>query len=250
MTSFRLRLFLVRHGESTNNAASKADYLDKRVPDPELSERGRAQSKHLAEYLKSPAMRNRLGLHLNDTIDEILVSPHLRTLQTAEPIAASTTLPVRVMVDLYEAGGVFTLHPDGDATPHRGMNRAEIIESFPTFNIPPEIGDGGWYHCPGRESDEACRRRVEVLAASFLDRARSLTSNVNIIAVSHFDTLSALLDALIVPQAKSPDHFGRWKHFNTGISVVDISATGEISVQCLNFVGHLPDQALLSGISL
>ena len=44
-----MELFLIRHAESKNNVR-KNDF--ERLPDPELTENGEIQSRHLAEFLQ------------------------------------------------------------------------------------------------------------------------------------------------------------------------------------------------------
>ena len=51
-----MELFLIRHAESKNNVR-KNDF--ERLPDPELTENGEIQSRHLAEFLQK-------GRHLSD----------------------------------------------------------------------------------------------------------------------------------------------------------------------------------------
>jgi broad specificity phosphatase PhoE len=55
--SNQLRVFLIRHPESANNAIEKtknrAYYTTLRQADPELTEKGYTQAQNLAEYLSS-----------------------------------------------------------------------------------------------------------------------------------------------------------------------------------------------------
>jgi broad specificity phosphatase PhoE len=55
--SNQIRVFLIRHPESANNAIEKtknhACYKTLRQADPELIEKGYTQAQHLAEYLSS-----------------------------------------------------------------------------------------------------------------------------------------------------------------------------------------------------
>ena len=74
----RLRLGLVRHGESMNNVhEAQGTYKTGRVADPELSPRGRRQAEVLGAFLGNKSKAEFFGL---GKIDEIWVSPHRRTL--------------------------------------------------------------------------------------------------------------------------------------------------------------------------
>jgi len=65
--SNKLRVFLIRHAESTNNAIEKtknrAYYETLRQADPELTEKGHTQAQHLAEYLS----QHQLGLKISSS---------------------------------------------------------------------------------------------------------------------------------------------------------------------------------------
>jgi probable phosphoglycerate mutase len=65
-----VELLLVRHALPVRRE------LEVGVADPELSENGRAQARHLADYLAAEA-----------PLDALYASPLLRSRQTAEPIA-------------------------------------------------------------------------------------------------------------------------------------------------------------------
>jgi broad specificity phosphatase PhoE len=77
-------MILLRHGESAFNAAFNRTRIDPGIRDAPLTERGRQQAAEAAEALRD------LGLQ------RLLVSPYMRTLQTAEIIAARLDLPITV----------------------------------------------------------------------------------------------------------------------------------------------------------
>jgi broad specificity phosphatase PhoE len=88
-----LRLVLVRHAQSTANAA---DILDTRLPGSPLTEQGRQQAAELARRLAY------------EPVTAVYASRALRARQTAEPIAARHQLAVRVLDGVHEAFlGVF-----------------------------------------------------------------------------------------------------------------------------------------------
>jgi len=140
----RLRLALVRHGESLNNvheAVSVEAYQTGRVADPALSPRGQRQAELLAIHLGGEG-----GAALNlQPIDELWVSPHRRTLQTAAPLAAALGLTPLVATRYFESGGVFEAK-DGTYTSyhaHGGLTRLQMRDEFPTYSLPDDVTETG-----------------------------------------------------------------------------------------------------------
>ncbi|CAD7923897.1 unnamed protein product [Amoebophrya sp. A120] len=84
----RLRLALVRHGESCNNVhESTGDaltYWKYRSPDPDLTERGHQQAALLAKHLADEKKSQFWGMH---PISELWVSPVKRAMQTIRPLS-------------------------------------------------------------------------------------------------------------------------------------------------------------------
>jgi glucosyl-3-phosphoglycerate phosphatase len=77
-------MILLRHGESEFNRHFSATKLDPGIPDPALTERGRAQAEAAAAALAAIP------------IGRIIVSPYTRALETAAPLAAAFGVPVAV----------------------------------------------------------------------------------------------------------------------------------------------------------
>ncbi len=84
----RVRIALVRHGESQNNAreasGSIATYWQGRDSDPALTERGHQQAQKLADYLQNEEKSWMLGIH---PLTEIWCSPVKRAMQTIQPLS-------------------------------------------------------------------------------------------------------------------------------------------------------------------
>ena len=77
-------MILVRHGQSEWNAVYNRTRIDPNIPDPPLTAEGRRQAEAAAQILA------RSG------IERLLVSPYVRTLETAEIIATHVGTPVVV----------------------------------------------------------------------------------------------------------------------------------------------------------
>lgn len=77
-------MILVRHGQSEWNAAYSVTRIDPQIPDPPLTAAGRQQALEAGDALADLA------------VERLLVSPYLRTLQTAEIIAGRLGVPLTI----------------------------------------------------------------------------------------------------------------------------------------------------------
>jgi broad specificity phosphatase PhoE len=77
-------MILLRHGQSAFNAAFTATRRDPGIPDPGLTEQGRAQAESAAAAL------------IREEVSHIVASPYTRALQTAAPLARRLGLPVLI----------------------------------------------------------------------------------------------------------------------------------------------------------
>jgi broad specificity phosphatase PhoE len=93
------RIILIRHGDRFDYANPEwlVSASENEVPltDPPLSALGHKQARETAEYL--------LNTFSTDTVDKILVSPYVRTIQTAVPTSQVLGLPVCIEEGLSEA---------------------------------------------------------------------------------------------------------------------------------------------------
>lgn len=79
-----MELMLIRHGLPVRRE------LIEGIADPELSEAGHEQARHLTDYL------------VGESIDAVYASPLRRAVQTAEPLAASKGLPIAIVDNVAE----------------------------------------------------------------------------------------------------------------------------------------------------
>ena len=129
-------LFLIRHGESFNNALEDASL---RVADPEWTEKGTAQIARVAEFIGA-------GLHLypgerddgRPGLDRLYCSAMIRACHTAQPIGRALGLAPEVWLDIHEIGGNYLDHGGdrggfdvGIAAAHGQMRR-----SLPDVRLP------------------------------------------------------------------------------------------------------------------
>ena len=226
-------VFLIRHGESFNNALE--DIAD-RVPDPPLTDRGVRQAERLAAHVAA-------GGHLYSSqrgngrplLDELYCSPMIRAMQTAQPIGKALDLSPNVWIDIHEVGGLFLDHGDDGVQGFPGKTRQQIAEEFEGFTA-DSIADDGWWRGT-REAEQEGRGRAIGVAATLASRA---AEEVRIGLVSHGDFISGLLKAM----ANHLPSRGVWyEHDNTAITHMNL-ADGRLVVKYMNRTAHLTEDLL------
>ncbi len=205
-----LRLWLIRHGQSTWNAARR---LQGRA-DPPLSELGRWQAQRVAETLAA-RVEHPLALYSSD---------QRRAMETAEPIAAALGL---------------TLHPDprlrehdmGEATGHTWE---ELLERYPHLLEIDAAGKSVLPHLPGAESPEAARARI----TDFFDEiiARHGAEGGEVIVVAHGGVFRTYLGHILgLPDLPTLTlRFG-----NASITILEQNEHGNFYIAVLNERCHL-----------
>lgn len=243
-----MEIYLVRHGQSTNNAL--IDQTN-RVMDPPLTDLGVRQAQAVAEHLargSNPelsvgATEEDTHLHYRSGYDitHLYCSAMWRSLQTAEPIARETGLPVEVWVDIHERGGIYLDRFDGEGPKgYPGKTRTEILERFPDYQLPEDVTAEGWWNKPVEDSASADGRAIRV-ARTLLEIARENDVRERVALVTHAGFASALVKALL---RRLPEPMIYFHHYNTAISRIDVSPAGDVVVRYTNRVHHLPSEML------
>ena len=230
-----MELFLIRHGQSTNNALTDWTL---RVEDPPLTESGQRQADCAARHLAA-------GRHLlpdaretaRPLLDRLYCSPMIRAMQTAQPIGALLGVTPEVWVDIHEAGGIYLDHGERKIG-YPGRTRRELAELFPDYVLPHALSDQGWWN---REFEEAHQAHARALVVAQALRERA-AEDARVGVVSHGDFLSALLKALA---EQHPGEGPYYEHRNTGITHIDLTPQGA-RVRYLNRIDHLDDEALIT----
>ncbi len=224
-----MHIFFIRHGESFNNALTDTSL---RVADPPLTERGRAQAQRLGAFVATGGHLSLSERSSGQPFDEIICSPMLRTMQTAQPACTALGLPMRVWVDVHEVGGVWV-----DGEPHcGGMSRTEMASQFPDAVLSDSVTEQGWWQ-GGRaiEVAAALKKRAHESALAGQDEQR-------VAIVSHGDFMSAIVKAMT-------DHLPSWgiyyEHSNTAITRFRLQAE-LCRVGYLNRIDHIDDAELVS----
>jgi 2,3-bisphosphoglycerate-dependent phosphoglycerate mutase len=212
-----MELFLIRHGQSLNNAAD----VSQRVPDAPLTDVGLQQASRCAQWVPS--------LELS----RLVSSPFLRALQTTDPIRKATGLRPEVQIDLHEVGGCYSGHLPEEQVGLPGMTRSQMAAKFPGFRIAENIDGDGWWACKPFESMEQARDRA---AGCFRRTVDAFAHTAERVAyVMHGDYLRCLLNCFHDASLETP--------FNTSVSKITITPD-EARIEYYNRVDHLDAELL------
>jgi 2,3-bisphosphoglycerate-dependent phosphoglycerate mutase/probable phosphoglycerate mutase len=241
-----MELYLIRHGQSTNNAQGSSQ--PNRVRDAALTDTGQQQAAALAAYLADGARREIAVRYYPDTyrqegsidrrISRVYCSAMLRALQTAQPVGAALGLVPEVWVDIHEHGGIYEEDSTGLRRGAAGLTRPEIAAQFPDYTLPEAVTDAGWYN-RDYETHAVCQGRAISVAARLREWAAADAPPTALI--SHGTFLDSLLKALLNGLPGS-GHF--FYHYNTGITRLDLLPDGRLALHYLNRTAHLPDALL------
>lgn len=234
-----MELYLIRHGESFNNALED---VTQRVCDPPLTEKGQAQAqrvgKHLKEASADPEQMTPAGAFQNRSgyrITRIFCSAMLRTMQTAAPIGKALGIHPEVCIDIHEQGGIWLDHDDGRGpVGYPGLTRAEAGAQFPNYILPRGMTEAGWWNRPQEIEAEWLDRAARVAVRL---RERFAGTDERIAMVSHGGFGNHLIQALVNGGKVDGIYFA---HQNTSISRLDFHGNGHIVVVYTNRLEHLP----------
>lgn len=223
-----MRLLLVRHGQSQNNAGRAQNppltSYPGRVPDPRLTQLGRVQSEKFADHLGVSGQGER--------ITHLYISRMVRTAQTMAPIAQVVGLPVVVHPDAHEAWGLKVRGGPGESdTPAQGASYVELLELCPQVVVPADVDpDEAWHG--GMESTAQIRPRAVRLLG---DLVASHGADDVVLMVTHRQLVKFL-----VAQACGIHDVDRlpFQLHNTGVVELCLRAD-RWSVEYYNRVDHL-----------
>ena len=237
-----LQLYFIRHGQSTNNVVmdegKREDYLFTRVTDPQLTEKGRRQADLAADYVARPVdgahydPQNRVGFG----ITHLYCSLMTRSIETGLPIARKTGLPLVALPDGHETGGIFRAEKqDGETIliglPGRG--RTDLETAYPELILPNDLTDAGWWNRE-KEPREAYQPRAKRLVDFFVQNHGGQHHRVGVI--THGGIFARILTSLFEVKASK-----YWFLMNNcGISRIEISDEGNVSLSYMNKVDFLP----------
>lgn len=160
-----MRLYIIRHGQSINNALWAETGAEKgRSFDPVLTEIGRAQAECVAQFLRDDLDKRlpQRGAY-NEAARPTLVYTSLmtRAVSTGSIIARALDVPLVALHEAHEVGGLYLEdETTGEKVGVAGPNRAHFETHFPDLTLPESLGERGWWDERPFESDAARMERA------------------------------------------------------------------------------------------
>ena len=232
-------LFIIRHGQSGNNAL--ANIRDRGV-DPPLTDLGERQAEALAEYLAGGKTHDISATDTGNTryqirqgfgITALFTSPMYRSLQTVQPIAESLGLEPKIWVDIHEEGGMYLNHGgDEGLVGYPGRTRSEISSEFPNYHLPASFNDAGWWN-KGHEDPSSLLVRAAKVSKQLHEMA---PSEDRVAIITHGAFMNVLLNALFGQISGGQMYY---RHHNTAISRISLDGGEGGEVRYLNRIDHL-----------
>ncbi len=243
-----MELYLIRHGQSYNNAL--LDEPVSRVHDPELTEIGKKQAQLLADYLalsmdkldvadqQDLPAASAYSEHYISRFNKLYCSAMHRALQTAQPIAKVLQMNAHVWIDIHEHGGVY-LENEGAVKTYGGLTRSQITEQFPDYMLPDLITEDGWWLPTDEIEDLASCQGRAIRVAETLRRwaTEPETADDRVALVSHGTFIDSLIKAFT---GNLPGREFYYNHWNTAVTRIDFfTGIREMRVRYINRVDHL-----------
>lgn len=216
-------LYIIRHAQSANNALPESQ----RVEDPTITEIGKRQVASLAERFRD--------VH----VTHALTSGFLRAIETMRPLAKAVGVPPAIWTDLHEVGGCYSGHVPGQIQGRPGMNREQLGQLFPEFQLPDDIDEAGWWKSKPFEDYLAAQVRAESQAARL--RAEFTGSGAVVACVIHADFKDLLLRVFLDDHSWGECYDLR----NTGVSHLAFT-DDHVEVMALNDTSHLSGELVTS----
>ena len=239
-----MELFIIRHGQSGNNAL--ANIRDRSV-DPPLTDLGERQAEMLGEYVargenqelsRETTGNTKYELRHGLGITSLFTSPMYRSLQTVQPVSRASGLAPRVWVDIHEEGGMFLNHGgDEGLVGYPGRTRSEILAEFPDYVLPTSFDETGWWN-----KDREDPASLLVRATKVSEQLREMAKTEDRVAIiTHGAFMNALLNAIFGQISEGHMYY---RHHNTAISRFYMDGDGRFEVLYLNSTVHLNPESI------
>lgn len=239
-----MHLYFIRHGQSANNFLWRQTGSDKgRYPDPELTDLGRRQAQHLADFLSGPGMNKQTkGYDPLETsgfcITHLYTSLMVRAVATGTILAEVLKLPLVVWEDVHEESGIYIRDENtGEAKGLAGYNREYYETHYPGLLLPERLGAEGWWNRPFE--DEGLRPlRAQKFINELLERHGNTEDRVAVI--SHGGFYNQFMRRLL----NLPNQGGIWFAINNAaITRIDF-VNNEIGLVYLNRIDFMPRELI------
>jgi len=158
-------MILIRHGQSEFNVIYGRTRVDPGIEDPVLTEEGRRQAAHAADWLA------------REGVARLVASPYRRTLETVEIIARRLGLGVTIEPSVRERCAFVC---------DVGSPRARLMQRFPDFDW-SRVTEEQWWPAE-TEPEEALHRRCDAFRARTADCPAFATT----VVVTHWGFIRGL----------------------------------------------------------
>lgn len=179
-----MQLYFIRHGQSENNAIwEQGEYINYRIADPLLTDKGKKQAHLLADFLaadnyKAPEywldVQNRGSFALTHMYCSLME----RAIQTGTIISDKLGIPLVGVQDMHEVGGIY-LEEEVNGIRHvqilHGRNQEYLLKNYPNLHLINEIPQEGWWRGGKEERIDRLARAQRVL--EFLTRRHGGTED-------------------------------------------------------------------------
>jgi 2,3-bisphosphoglycerate-dependent phosphoglycerate mutase len=236
-----MRLFFIRHGQSSNNAlwARMGNEID-RVPDPEITDTGRRQLHSTANFLDfcltsdiSMGSDPSCGTETGNVV--IFCSLMTRAIQSASIIAERLQLPVYANLDIHESGGIYRDDfNSGSRIGEKGLSKVEVNDLFPHVLLPAGMNPEGWWNRPFEER-EFRRERVAKVLHWLTDTYGSTTDTI--ILVSHAGFYNYFMRQIL---GLNHDDYSVWFEFFNGAATLFNFDNGNVNIFYSNRFDFMP----------
>ena len=239
-----MELFIIRHGQSGNNALTN---IRDRSVDPPLTDLGERQAEMLGEYVargenqelsRETTGNTKYELRHGLGITSLFTSPMYRSLQTVQPVSRASGLAPRIWVDIHEEGGMFLNHGgDEGLVGYPGRTRSEILAEFPDYVLPKSFDETGWWN-----KDHEDPASLLVRATKVSEQLREMAKTEDRVAIiTHGAFMNALLNAIFGQISEGHMYY---RHHNTAISRFYMDGDGRFEVLYLNSTVHLNPESI------
>jgi 2,3-bisphosphoglycerate-dependent phosphoglycerate mutase len=181
-------VILMRHGQADNNVNK---ILVGRHIESHLTEFGKNQVLDTAKYLKQIS------------IDKVLVSPVVRTVETAEIVCGYLGVSYEIDERLYEI----------ELGKLVGMNYEEIILKYGNLFLQFYTENDAALTHYGVESFASIKQRIK----NILDEITDRYTNKNVLMISHLDPIKAAISILL---DLKPETLYRWHIRNASLTIL------------------------------
>ncbi len=208
-----MQLYLIRHGQSTNNARweTQDGAVASLSSDPLLTEKGVRQAELLADFLATSKPgeedfwrdpQNRLGFGLT----HIYCSLMQRAIHTASIVANRLNLPLVGLPEAHEVGGIFLESVVNDVLEiswEHGVSRDFLSIHYPHLSLAQPIDSKGWWRGGKEDSTLPLKRAQGVL--NWI-KERHLGSEDRVAIVMHGGFYNYLLRSMLQISPEEPDN--------------------------------------------